>query len=171
MRKQLGLFAVTAVVMGVAAPVAFASGSASIVIGQSIRGVKLAETEAQLRVQFPHVEIETVRGETTFFTPGLRGTFDSHGVITGFYTAAGDQRTTKGIHTTNAVGSRTVHGSSAAAVRKAYPKARCIKPGAPEPHSIICSLKSRYLGKGVETYFTIYNPRYGVAEIGMTFTS
>lgn len=43
------------------------------------------------------------------------------------------------------------------------------RPGAPEPHSIICSLKSRYLGKSVETYFTIYNPTYGVSEIGMEF--
>jgi hypothetical protein len=168
--KRIRLFVGIAALIGFTAPIASASSPPSIVLGHSILGVRLGETVEQLRVQFPNVKLETVRGETTFFLPGLRGGFSSQGVITGFYTAADGQRTAKGIHTTNAVGSRITHGSSAAAIRKAYPKAKCSKPGVPEAQSIICSLKSRYLGKNVETTFTIYSPSVGVAEIGIQFT-
>ena len=164
MRRPIGLLAmVTALLgVGVVAPVA----SASIAMGQSIDGVKLGETLAQLRARFPHVRVEKNRGETSFSVPNLRGGLSSHGVITSFYTASALQKTSKGIHTANPPSTR---GSSEVAVRKAYPSAKCNKPGFPEPDSIICTVKSRYRGRVVTTSFTLQTPSEGVGEIAIQF--
>lgn len=53
-------------VTALAVPSAFAT----VVVGQSIDGVKLGDTLTQLREHFPRVRVETIRGETSFSYSG-----------------------------------------------------------------------------------------------------
>lgn len=154
-------------VTALAVPSAFAT----VVVGQSIDGVKLGDTLTQLRARFPRVRVETIRGETSFFVVGLRGELSRNHRITGFYTADSGQKTSRGVHTGDVVGGRQLNGSSVAVVKKAYPSAKCTKPGQPEPDSVICTLNSRYRGRAVTTSFVFYSPSRGVAEISMEFAA
>ena len=169
--RRSKVVAVLSLMLAAGALAAAPTALANVVIGQSIYGVKLGDTLTQLRERFPHVRVETIRGETSFFVLGLRGGLSRSHRITGFYTADSGQKTSRGVHTGAIVGGRQLKGSSVAAVEKAYPSAKCTKPGQPEPDSVICTLNSRYHGRAVSTSFVFYSPSQGVAEIGIGYAA
>lgn len=132
-----------------AAPTALAT----IVLGQSVAGVKLGDTKAQVHHLLGE---EDGRTNTVFYYRG-RGinVFFKAGRVSGFQVETNDgQKTTKGIAV----------GSSRAQVQAAYPQAKC-EPEANVPESLYCTITTHYRGKVSYTGFKSPAPAYGVIEI------
>jgi hypothetical protein len=136
------------------------AASASIVVGQSIDGVKLGETQAQVRAQLgkpSYTDPPDSKGNSDWgYTKGLLGRvgFDSTLRVDAVWTASSKQQTSKGIHTARESGKKTIPGSSLSQVRKAYPNAKCVKGDTIGfKWKFFCELKSRYLGRVVVTSF------------------
>jgi hypothetical protein len=136
-----------------AAPAALAN----IVIGQSIAGVKLSATKAQVKkVLGP----PTSSDPTNFFYPtsvGLRINFKS-GRVGAILSFSKKQKTAKGI---------TI-GSSRARLKSAYPKAKCSE-GPFGPNSLYCAVTAHYRGRKSFTSFLFETTTGGVVEIELGF--
>jgi hypothetical protein len=140
---------------------ASATAQASIVVGKSIDGIKLGETEAQVTQALGVPAYKTPEGsETSWGYPktleGRVGFKSGH--VVGMWTASKSQKTNKGIGP----------GSKVAAVKRAYPAAKC-SAGPFGPQSLICTLKSKYHGRTVETTFPFFSRSAGAREVDVDF--
>jgi hypothetical protein len=163
MRRSISVVAVLGL-LSAAIMAAASAAEAKIVVGQGIAGVKIGQTPTQ---------VEGMLGSPTFKQPPSqaltawdyhRSPLDlqvdfTHGHVSGMWTAAKQQRTSKGISI----------GSSPAQVRRAYPKAKCTPGAGPAPgpgeESLACVVKSRYHGQTVETAFEWRNKNSAMEEI------
>ncbi len=131
--------------------------SAKIVEGQSIAGVKLGDSKAQVK-QVLGTPSKTDPND--FFYPtsvGLRINFKG-GRVDGILSFSKKQKTAKGI---------TI-GSSASKLKRAYPQAKC-SAGPYGPSSLYCVLKSRSHGQPSYTGFLFETTTGGVAEIELGY--
>jgi hypothetical protein len=162
MRRLLGLWAVIAVLAGlmVAAPAA----TAAIVVGQGIAGIKLGDSEAQVSSALGAPSLQQppdTQGVVSwnYTKPPLMGVVGfTAGHVTGMWTDSKQQRTSK----------RVGPGSSLAQVRKAYPAAKCAT-GPFGPKSLVCTVKSKYQGRVVETTFPFFTRSMGAREVDIDF--
>jgi len=133
------------------------SASASIVIGQSIGGVKLGDTPAQVKQALGKPSSSSATG---LFYPsgvGLRVTLKS-GHVDGVLSVSKKQKSTKGI---------TI-GSSLAALKAAYPRASCVE-GPLGPSSLHCAVTARIGGRKSYTSFLFETAGGGVGEIELGY--
>ncbi len=162
--RRSSLAAVLGLLLSAGLMTAAPAASASIVIGQSIAGVKLNDSEAQ---------VEQALGSPTLKQPPdsqggvswnyaklpLMGVVSfTGGTITGMWTISKRQKTSKGVGP----------GSSLAQVRKAYPQAKC-STGPFGPKSVICTVKSKYHGRLVDTGFPFFTRSVGAREVDIDF--
>jgi len=175
-RRLLGLMAVlgllsSAAIMAAAqamasvAPVAVEAGSAGIVPGQSIDGVKLGDTAAQVEQLLGASTTMPVPNKSVlYYDPPLpfdgNISLDAQGHVNGMNTNSSRFKTSKGIHV----------GSSLSAVHRAYPQA---KKGS-TPLGPDYTLKSSDNGQPVYTFFYTEPQKYGghgVAQIEIDLQS
>ena len=161
MRRLFGLVSVLVGIM-VITPAA----GAKIVVGQSIAGITLGESQAQVKAQLGPPTLEQppdYRGnvEWNYDKPPLLGamSFAANGELIGMWTSSRHQKTNKGIGP----------GSSLAQVRRAYSKAKC-STGPFGPKSLICVLRSKYHGRTVETAFPFFTRSMGAREVDINFS-
>lgn len=181
-RRVRGFLTVLGVLAGlmVAAPAALAT----IVVGQGIAGVKLGDSEAQVKQVLgkPSSICSTCNSSTPnewWYNTGRIGRnffgpidFDSTGHVMGMFTGSGSQMTSKGIHP-ELHGPKLIvrkRGSSLAEVRRAYPHVMCDAPPKSQGYAM-CQLTSHYLGRKVITTFTIQSTRTGVDAIEIDFAT
>lgn len=163
MRRSISVVAVLGLLTSTAILAAAASAQATIIVGQSIDGVKLGESEAQVisTLGVPTYKMPGREGESSWGYPKtLEGRigFDKQLQVDGMWTISRHQKTNKGIGP----------GSSLAQVKKAYPKVKC-STGPFGPKSLICTLKSKLGGRAVETAFPFYTRAMGVREVDIGF--
>jgi hypothetical protein len=159
-RSLLSGAAVAMLVLALA-PVA----QANIVIGQSIAGVKLGDSEAQVTaVLGPPTSKESAGpaypGIVNIYYPtsvGLHFTMQS-GRVFGVLSFSKKQKTSKGI---------TI-GSSRAQMKRAYPKAKCAE-GPYGPKSLYCAVLARFHGRKSFTSFLFGTAKGGVVEIELGY--
>jgi hypothetical protein len=142
-------------------PPAYASKNMTIVVGQSIGGVTVGESEAQVRKALGRPLAERAgRWQYGQGPIGLIAAF-KHKTVYDVWTPRSEYKTNKGISV----------ASSPAQVSKAYPNAKCklgAGPGAgPGEESEACILKSKYHGHTVETAFEWRNKEKAMEEIGI----
>lgn len=149
---------------GVAVPTANASKNLTIVVGQSIGGVAIGETEAQVKDALGR-PLAKRDGEWQYgkLPIGLIVTF-KHNDVADVWTPRSEYKTSKGISV----------ASSPTQVSTAYPQAKCTLgagPGAgPGEESEACILKSKYHGHTVETAFEWRNKEKSMEEISISLT-
>ncbi len=159
-----GLLSVAAVAMLALAlaPVA----QANIVIGQSIAGVKLGDSEAQVTaVLGPPASKESAGpaypGVVNIYYPtsvGLHFTM-TNGRVSGALIFSKKQKTNKGIGM----------GSSRAQLKRAYPQAKCAE-GPYGPKSLYCAVLARFHGRKSFTSFLFGGKaKSGVEEIELGY--
>jgi outer membrane protein assembly factor BamE (lipoprotein component of BamABCDE complex) len=152
-----GTLALAAVLPGVA--------EGKIVIGQSIGGVKLGETQPQVQAtlgQPSGVNTAGNQGSAWFYsTKEINVGFSPGLTVDSLVSFSPKQKTDKGIGA----------GSSLQAMRKAYPQAKCksttVQFG---PGSEQCTIKTRYQGKPVLTFLNFLKPK-AASEIDVEFAS
>lgn len=135
-----------------------ASASAKIVIGQSIGGVKLGDTKAQVK-QALGAPLSSSSSTDLLYPPGvgLRVTLKG-GRVEGMLSTSKKQKTDKGI---------TI-GSSRSALKAAYPKASCVA-GPLGPSSLYCAVTASFHGRKSYTSFLFSTPSGGVSEIELGY--
>lgn len=148
---------------------------ANIVVGQSVAGVKLGDTEAQVKrlVGKPSACEPCGKPETLWrYARGFEGviTFDSTGRVKGMWTGSKAQKTNKGIHAVGFSIAGHPHGSSLAEIKQAYPSAKCEEMPNSNGYAT-CDLMSSYHGRKVDTNFLIKAAFAGVAEIAIDFVN
>jgi len=161
MRRKIGGAVVLGLVPGVMVLAMAASAQAKIVVGVGMAGIKLGESEAQVMTTLGAPTYKTPEGKVTSwgYPTTLEGRIGfTRGHVSGMWTISKHQKTSKGVGP----------GSSLAQVRKAYPAAKCVT-GPFGPKSLICSLKSRYLGKAVESSFVFFTRSVGAREVDIDF--
>jgi hypothetical protein len=138
------------------------TAEAKIVVGQSIDGIKLGDTQAHVEQVLgpPAYKYEANGGSSWGYPTTLLGRvgLDSTHHVNAIWTASKRQKTSQGIGP----------GSSLAQVRKAYPKVKC-STGPFGPKSLICTLKSKYNGRAVETAFPFFTRSMGAREVDMNY--
>jgi hypothetical protein len=161
--------AITAAVAFAAMAVA-SSAEAKIVIGHSVDGIKLGDTQARVEKVLGHPSRCDpscgVKATTWAYYEGFSGhiTFNGTGRVQGMWTGSQSQKTAKGIHP----GGPHTKGSSLADIKRAYPKAKCGEM-ANSGGFAWCDIYSRAHGRKVDTNFLIKAASYGVAEIAIGF--
>ncbi len=146
---------------GVVVPTANASKNLTIAVGQSIGGVTIGETEAQVKDALGR-PLAKRNGEWQYgkLPIGIIVTF-KHNDVTGVWTPRSEYKTSKGISV----------ASSPTQVSAAYPQAKCTLgagPGAgPGEESEACILKSKYRGHATETAFEWRNKEKSMEEISI----
>jgi hypothetical protein len=148
-----------------------------IVPGQSIGGVKLGDTPAQ---------VKHALGKPSSCTPlschatsltwdyehesrGFEGKVSfNHGRVDAMWTTSNRLMTSKGIHTIGLTGHG--RGSSVAEIEQAYPTAKCEEQPDAQGYTT-CSLTSTYHGQAVQTGFEIFTTAAGLAEISLEYVS
>jgi hypothetical protein len=141
------------------------SALASIVIGQSIAGVKLGASEAQVTAilgpptskesagpLYPNV-VNLVYPTSVGLHFGLL-----NGQVNGMLSFSKKQKTSKGI---------TI-GSSRARLKRAYPKAKCAE-GPYGPKSLYCAVLAHFHGRKSFTSFLFGTAKGGVVEIELGY--
>jgi hypothetical protein len=133
--------------------------AAAIVPGQSVDGVTIGESQAQVEKKLgarPNPNQPSTNGATNLFYPspfdGSVSLLESK--VAGITTYSKHFKTSKGVGV----------GSSVAAVEKAYPEAKC-KVGPTGPGSKECALDSVYVGQATVTTFVIQKQSQGVEEV------
>ena len=130
---------------------------ASIVIGQSVAGVKLGASEAQVE-QALGAPSSNEGGSFSYPTSvGLRIGFQ-HGRVNDVLSFSKKQKTSKGI---------TI-GSSHGRVKSAYPQASCVE-GPYGPKSLYCAVVVRLHGRKSFTSFLFGTATGGVEEIELGY--
>jgi hypothetical protein len=143
-----------ALVLAVAAPTA----DASVVIGQSVAGVKLGSTQAQVEQALGPTS-SPFPNELFYSLPvGLRVAF-KHGHVRQILSYSKRQRTAKGI---------TI-GSTHAQLQSAYPQDKCVEGHAPT--YVYCVVAARIQGRSSYTGFLSESPTGGIVEIETGFGS
>lgn len=153
MRRLTRLTGAVALI-GTAALVAPPIASAKIVDGQSIAGVKLGDTTAQVEQVLGPPEKAELSG---LFYPakfGLRLHLTG-GHVDAMLSISKKQKTLKGI---------TI-GSSRSKMKAAYPQAKC-EAGPYGPSSLYCTVKSHYHGKATYTSFLFGTATLTEIEVG-----
>lgn len=146
---------ILSVVLMTIAPAALAT----VVIGQSIAGVKLGDSKAQVKKTLGK---PSRTDPSDFFYPtsaGLRVHFKG-GRVDGILSTSKKQKTSKGI---------TI-GSSSGAVKAAYPSAKC-STGPLGGSSLYCVVSAHYKGKASYTSFLVESATSGVIEIELGYGS
>jgi hypothetical protein len=147
------------------------AAQAKIVVGQSIAGVKLGSSEAQVRhLLGKPTSCEPCKAPEIVwrYEKGFAGdiNFDNHGRVTSMWTGSTQQRTAKGIHANGLTGHG--HGSSVADIKRAYPGIACEEM--PNSNGFTsCDLFTYYHGRKVDTNFLVKAAFAGVAEISVGF--
>jgi hypothetical protein len=136
-----------------------ASASAAIVIGQSIGGVKLGDTTAQVKQALGKPSSSSATGLFYPSSVGLRVTL-KNGHVEGVLSVSKKQKTTKGI---------TI-GSSRSALKAAYPSAGCVE-GPLGPSSLYCAVTARIGSRKSYTSFLFETANGGVSEIELGYGS
>ena len=143
-----GLVLIAAVLVTVSA------AQATIVIGQSIAGVKLGDSTAQVK----QILGKPTKNELgSFFYSGLRINIE-HGKVAGILSFSKKQKTSKGI----------TFGSSQTQLKRAYPQAKC-EAGPYGPRSLFCAVVARLHGKESFTGFLFQTAATGVGEIELAY--
>lgn len=130
------------------------TASATIVIGQSIAGVKLGDTKAQVEAVLGKPEKAEL---SSLFYLDLRIGIE-HGKVGGILSSTKKQKTSKGI---------TI-GSSHAQVKNAYPQANCLE-GPYGPQSLYCAVTTTFHGRESYTSFLFGSTTGGVEEIELGY--
>lgn len=161
MRRSINVLPVLLVLSCAGIMVAAPSALANIVIGQSIAGVKLGDSEAQVTaVLGPPASKESggpaYPGVVNLRYPtsvGLTVTLKA-GRVYGFLSFSKKQKTSGGI---------TI-GSSRAQMKRAYPKAKCAE-GPYGPQSLYCAVLASFHGRKSFTSFLFGTAKGGAVEI------
>jgi hypothetical protein len=161
MRRSISVMAVLGVLSSAGIMVATPAALANIVIGQSIAGVKLGDSEAQVTtVLGPPMSKENAGplypGIINLYYPttvGLHFTMTKERV-SGMLSFSKKQKTSKGI---------TI-GSSRAQMKRAYPQAKCAE-GPYGPQSLYCAVLARFHGRKSFTSFLFGTATGGTVEI------
>jgi hypothetical protein len=165
-RRLLGPLAVIGVLAGLMA--AAPAANAKIVVGQSIAGVKLGDSQAQVKALLGKPSSCDpscgVHARVWRYVHGFSGVieFDTRGHVHSMWTGSSRQSTSKGIHA-GAIGKP---GSSLADIKAAYPSATCEEL----PNSggfASCDVFTHAHGHKVDTNFLIKATFAGVAEIAV----
>jgi len=133
--------------------------SANVVIGQSIAGVKLGDSPAQVRAALrsqSHEEPQLDHGELWY--SGFLRVFFTHNRVTQVLAYSKKQKTDKGI---------TI-GSSRAQLKRAYSKAKCAEGHTPV--YLYCVMAGHAQGRKSYTGF-LFEARGGVVEIELGYGS
>jgi hypothetical protein len=157
MRRLLGPVAVIGVLAGIMA--AAPAADAKIIAGQSIAGVKLGATKAQVKAALRGQTHEQplVLGAELFYSGFLRIHFKS-GHVDKLLSYSKKQQTAHGI---------TI-GSSRAQVKSTYPQARCVEGEVPAYH--YCVMAGHAGGRKSYTGF-LFEATGGVVEIELGYGS
>lgn len=163
--RRSSLVAVASLLLSAAVLAIAPSALASIVIGQSIDGVKLGDNEAQMTAAIgPPTSKESAGplypGSVNVSYPesfGLRISM-INGRVNGMLSFSKHQKTSKGI---------TI-GSSRARMKSAYPKAKCAE-GPYGPKSLYCAVLTRFHGRKSFTSFLFGTATGGVVEIELGY--
>lgn len=161
MRRSISVMAVVCALSSAGIMIAAPSALANIVIGQSIAGVKLGDSEAQVTaVLGPPTSKESAGpaypGVVNIYYPASVGLHVGlkAGRAFGLLSFSKHQKTSKGI---------TI-GSSRAQMKRAYPKAKCAE-GPYGPKSLYCAVLARFHGRKSFTSFLFQAATGGVVEI------
>jgi hypothetical protein len=161
MRRSINVMAVLLVLSSAGIMVAAPAALANIVIGQSIAGVKLGDSEAQVTAVLGPPESKESAGPAYPGVVNVRYPSSvglhltvTNGRVFGMLLFSKKQKTSKGI---------TI-GSSRARMKRAYPKAKCAE-GPYGPKSIYCAVLARFHGRKSFTSFLFQTATGGVVEI------
>jgi hypothetical protein len=164
--KRPSLVAILTLLLTIGVLAATPAAFANIVLGQSIAGVKLGDSQARVKALLGKPSACRPacgpKAHEWSYTRGFEGviTFDTHGHVHSLWTGSSHQATSTGIHP-GAIGKP---GSSVADIKRAYPAAKCEEL----PNSggfTTCDLFSHLHGHKVDTDFLIKAASFGVAEI------
>ncbi len=155
--RRLPIVGLVSLTLTAAVLAAAPAALANIVIGQSIGGVKLGDSEAQVR-QVVGAPSSTLDGSFLYPTSvGLRIGF-GHGRVNDVLSFSKKQKTSKGI---------TI-GSKRAKLKRAYPQANCVE-GPYGPRSLYCAVVVRLHGRKSFTSFLFGTATGGVEEIELGY--
>jgi hypothetical protein len=164
MRRRINVMAVLLVLSSAGSMVAAPSALANIVIGQSIAGVKLGDTEAQVTAVLGPPTSKESDGplypgsvSVRYAAVGVNFTV-INGRVSGALIFSKKQKTNKGIGM----------GSSHARMKRAYPKAKCAE-GPYGPKSLYCAVLTRFHGRKSFTSFLFQTATGGVVEIELGY--
>jgi hypothetical protein len=165
MRRRINVMAVLLVLSSAGSMVAAPAALANIVIGQSIAGVQLGASEAQMTaILGPPMSKESAGplypGVVNIYYPTSVGLHFSmtNGRVSGALIFSKKQKTNKGIGM----------GSSRAQLKRAYPKAKCLE-GPYGPKSLYCAVLARFHGRKSFTSFLFQTATGGVVEIELGY--
>ncbi len=164
MRRSINVVAVL-LVLSCAGIVAAPSALANIVIGQSIAGVKLGDSEAQVTAVLGAPERKESAGPAypgvvNIYYPtsvGLHFTM-TKGRVSGALIFSKKQKTNKGVGM----------GSSRAQLKRAYPQAKCAE-GPYGPQSLYCAVLAHFHGRKSFTSFLFGTAKGDVTEIELGY--
>ena len=165
MRRSINVVAALLVLSCAGIMAAAPSALASIVIGQSVAGVKLGDSEAQVTaILGPPTSKESAGpaypGVVNIVYPtsiGLHFTL-TNGRVSGALFFSKKQKTNKGI----------TMGSSRAQLKRAYPQAKCAE-GPYGPKSLYCAVLAHFHGRKSFTSFLFGTAKGGVVEMELGY--
>jgi hypothetical protein len=171
MRRKISAVVVLCLLASVGIMAATPAALAKVVIGQSIAGVKLGDTEAQVKrlVGKPSSCDPCGKPEIVWrYEKGFDGRigFSHQGRVQNMWTTSNQQQTSTGIHTNGPNGKG--HGSSVAEITQAYPNAKCEEIPNSQGYTT-CVIVSSYHGRKVETGFEVTATFSGVTVISIGF--
>lgn len=163
--RRSSLAAVASLLLSVGVLAIAPAALANIVIGQSIAGVKLGDSEAQVTaVLGPPTSKESASpaypGVVNIVYPssvGLHFTL-TNGRVSGALFFSKKQKTNKGIGM----------GSSRSQLKRAYPKAKCSE-GPYGPQSLYCAVLAHFHGRRSFTSFLFGTAKGGVVEMELGY--
>jgi hypothetical protein len=171
MRRKISAVVVLCLLASVGIMAVAPAALAKVVVGQSIAGIKLGDTEAQVKrlVGKPSSCDPCGKPEIVWrYEKGFEGDlgFSHQGRVQNMWTASNQQRTSTGIHTIGLNGKG--HGSSVAEIKQAYPNAKCEELPNSQGYTT-CDIVSSYHGRKVKTSFEVIATFSGLAEISIGF--
>lgn len=149
---------ISVVTLGICLLVAASSTQAAIVVGRSVGKFRLGYTKAKVRRIYgkpSSADTFPQEGETVWRYIGRSVVIGfKHGRLKGISAYSKRQRTSKGIGP----------GSSYAATRAAYPKAKC-EEGTYGPQARTCTLYRKFRGYKTRTDFVFYKRNLPMREV------